>query len=316
MVKERSSPTPLLPTYHVLVIAHPDDESMFFVPTIRSLVKGPTNNIVWLVCLTTGNYDGLGTIRVAELKQASALLGVSKVIVIDGEDETMIADHPTKRWNKDHVSSLLQSTLQEHIAWAEQEKENAVQGPTLPQKHIRQCGVVLITFDEFGVSGHVNHKDTYIAVLDWTMKQLLLGSSVEEDDGDDARTTTNSVQLHMEAWQLESERNLLQKYVPLQEWVLFLWHFLMMSFGIGSSYTNPDWTTKATSPVTIRCHEPWLNWKAMATHASQWVWYRRLFVIFSCFTFCNTLRPMIRVAQPRPSRHPDTTSSGSKSKDD
>jgi N-acetylglucosaminylphosphatidylinositol deacetylase len=167
MVEERSAPPPEIPTYHVIVIAHPDDESMFFVPTIRSLVKFPTYNIVWLVCLTTGNYDGLGTIRVAELKQASALLGISKVIVIDGEDETMIADHPTKRWNKDHVSSLLQSTLQEHIARAEQEKENVVQGATLPQNQIRQCRIVLITFDEFGVSGHVNHKDTYIAVLDY-----------------------------------------------------------------------------------------------------------------------------------------------------
>jgi LmbE family N-acetylglucosaminyl deacetylase len=331
MFKERSSP-PLLPTYHVLVIAHPDDESMFFVPTIRSLVQDPTNNIVWLVCLTTGNYDGLGKIRIAELKRASALLGISKVIIVD-DDET-IPDHPTKRWNKDHVSSILQSTLHEHIALAEQEKNNATEGHGLLQRNpkIRQCRVVLITFDDFGVSGHVNHKDTYIAVLDWTMKQLILGSSgsssVEDGDDNDATTTTNSVQLLMEAWQLESERNLLQKYIPLQEWGLFLWYIWMVSVGIGSSYTNPDWTTLTTtttitSTVTIRCHQPWLNWKAMATHASQWVWYRRLFVVFSCFTFCNKLRPMIRVTQ-QPLRHREQvgeafvekTSSSSRSKDD
>lgn len=33
---------------------------------------------------------------------------------------------------------------------------------------------------------------------------------------------------------------------------------------------------------------PWWNYQLMAIHASQFVWYRRLFVIFSRYTYLNT----------------------------
>ena len=35
-------------------------------------------------------------------------------------------------------------------------------------------------------------------------------------------------------------------------------------------------------------YQPCINWNMMALHTSQFVWYRRLFVIFSQFTFVNT----------------------------
>ena len=38
--------------------------------------------------------------------------------------------------------------------------------------------------------------------------------------------------------------------------------------------------------------EPGLNYRAMQAHFSQFVWYRRLFVLFSRYTFINTLVPM------------------------
>jgi len=34
---------------------------------------------------------------------------------------------------------------------------------------------------------------------------------------------------------------------------------------------------------------PRMNYQAMQAHASQFVWYRRLFVVFSRYTFMNTL---------------------------
>jgi N-acetylglucosaminylphosphatidylinositol deacetylase len=48
----------------LIVIAHPDDEAMFFVPTIKYLRK--YNNIS-LLCLSNGNATGLGRIREKEL---------------------------------------------------------------------------------------------------------------------------------------------------------------------------------------------------------------------------------------------------------
>jgi N-acetylglucosaminylphosphatidylinositol deacetylase len=39
------------------VIAHPDDEAMFFVPSILSLRE---KNKLWLLCLSNGDAAGLG----------------------------------------------------------------------------------------------------------------------------------------------------------------------------------------------------------------------------------------------------------------
>jgi N-acetylglucosaminylphosphatidylinositol deacetylase len=47
------------------VIAHPDDEAMFFVPSILSLRN--TGNKLHLLCLSTGNFGGQGKVREKEL---------------------------------------------------------------------------------------------------------------------------------------------------------------------------------------------------------------------------------------------------------
>ena len=45
----------------LFVTAHPDDECMFFSPTLHALSKRP-NVGVTLLCLSSGNHDGLGEI--------------------------------------------------------------------------------------------------------------------------------------------------------------------------------------------------------------------------------------------------------------
>ena len=75
-------------TLHVVVIAHPDDESMFFIPTIRALCIRKQR--IWLVCMTTGNYDGLGGIRRDELLHVgTTVLGFENkvMIAIDKDSE-------------------------------------------------------------------------------------------------------------------------------------------------------------------------------------------------------------------------------------
>lgn len=69
-------PTALSPKgYRLLVVAHPDDETIFFSGAIL------TRRIVpWhLICLTDGNADGRGPERHAELLAASKLLGIKSV---------------------------------------------------------------------------------------------------------------------------------------------------------------------------------------------------------------------------------------------
>ncbi|OEU08792.1 LmbE-like protein [Fragilariopsis cylindrus CCMP1102] len=223
---------------YVFVFAHPDDESMFFLPTIRSLIDG--GKTVWLLCLTTGNYDRLGKIREKEMTEVGKMLGISKVIIRDNNDN--MQDHPTERWNK-------------------------------TVNHDNQY--VLITFDALGISGHVNHIDTYYGV----------STAVE--------TKEEKTQI-LEAWQLESEGNLVCKYIPVLSWIL-----LMISFfntKIITSTSTKDTPKNKNSIRVYRMHNPVLNWKAMAMHHSQFVWYRRLFVVFSCYTYYNKLTLISRIA--------------------
>lgn len=69
----------------LLVTAHPDDEAMFFAPTIMSLSRKPSLGLFHL-CLSSGNADGLGVIRKAELTNSLDVLGI----------------HRDKRWTIDH----------------------------------------------------------------------------------------------------------------------------------------------------------------------------------------------------------------------
>ena len=52
----------------LFVMAHPDDECMFFTPTIYAL-KEKSN--LYLLVLSNGGYDGLGKIREKEMEKAA-----------------------------------------------------------------------------------------------------------------------------------------------------------------------------------------------------------------------------------------------------
>lgn len=69
----------------LLLTAHPDDECMFFAPTLISLVKA--NEDVYSLCLSTGDADGLGEVRTSELRSSLDVLGI-------GEGKRWIVDHP------------------------------------------------------------------------------------------------------------------------------------------------------------------------------------------------------------------------------
>ena len=58
----------------LFITAHPDDESLFFAPTLVSLQS--SNADVFFLCLSTGNADGLGKVRQQELIQSLNVLGI------------------------------------------------------------------------------------------------------------------------------------------------------------------------------------------------------------------------------------------------
>ncbi|KAG2416402.1 hypothetical protein HFD88_007617 [Aspergillus terreus] len=129
-----------------LLIAHPDDEAMFFAPTVLALTKPEFGNHLKILCLSSGDADGLGHIRKRELQKSALQLGLrseSDVFIVD--DPARFADSMTTTWAASDVSALLASAF-------------------VPDSTARPPAAtidVLLTFDPAGVSNHPNHRSLY-----------------------------------------------------------------------------------------------------------------------------------------------------------
>ena len=88
-----------------LLIAHPDDEAMFFAPTVLALTDPQLGNHVKILCLSSGRYrmlcplrrnanivvgdaDGLGEMRKKELTKSGISLGLRQ------EDDVFVVESP------------------------------------------------------------------------------------------------------------------------------------------------------------------------------------------------------------------------------
>jgi len=206
-------PTPAL----VLVVAHPDDESMFFLPTL--LAWPSTERTV--VCLSEGGFiAGQGAVRPRELASALRAIGGARDVVVGP-----FADGPREHWEPAHVASFLRSVLSD-------DKELARS--------------TLVTFDSRGVSGHANHVATHHGVLVFAAQhppaRLLL--------------------LQTPHWAA--------KYSSI----------------VGAALA----TAGGGGGVVVAANaNVFASIRAMQAHASQFVWYRRLFVVFFVGSFVNSL---------------------------
>ncbi|XP_044764072.1 N-acetylglucosaminyl-phosphatidylinositol de-N-acetylase [Coccinella septempunctata] len=122
----------------LIVTAHPDDECMFFGPTILNLTKNKECT-VYILCLSTGSNYGMGKIRKYELYKSCRTLGIASdsITVMNHED---LPDDISKRWPEEIVAELILN-------------------------HIEIYDITtLITFDRSGISSHPNHFSIYYAV--------------------------------------------------------------------------------------------------------------------------------------------------------
>jgi N-acetylglucosaminylphosphatidylinositol deacetylase len=115
---------------HLLVIAHPDDECLFFAPILLSL-----HSNTYVLCLSNGNNH-----RSDELRRSCNQLRVKEYKIID--DHICLKDDQSVFWSSDAILG--------HVKYA-----------------IRQWNIsTIISFDQYGVSGHKNHSSIYYALLE------------------------------------------------------------------------------------------------------------------------------------------------------
>ena len=217
-----------------LVIAHPDDETLFFLPTLLHLLSTPLCPPPHLLCLSTGNADRLGPLRTRELLTATSLLPLpaSHVLVVDDE---RLPDSLTSSWPLRVIHDRITD-------W------------------VRQRGIQqLITFDQGGVSGHPNHRAVHHAVSEWIYAH------------------------DVPAWELVTW-SVWRKYAS----IVGGWRV----GGDGGGRVGGRGKSGRVGEMLLVHWDSRVNWRCMQAHHSQFVWYRRLFVVFSLYTYVNVLRRM------------------------
>ncbi|KAI3401793.1 hypothetical protein diail_8171 [Diaporthe ilicicola] len=137
-----------------LLIAHPDDEAMFFAPAVLALTRPALGNHVKILCLSSGDAAGLGETRKRELVKSGLVLGLRRpedVYVVD--DDVNFPDSMTTTWPAERISTLLRDAF----APSSSNSTTTTKDDGPPKATID----ILITFDKGGVSSHPNHISLY-----------------------------------------------------------------------------------------------------------------------------------------------------------
>ncbi|KAM4062624.1 glcNAc-PI de-N-acetylase domain-containing protein [Hirsutella rhossiliensis] len=245
-----------------LLIAHPDDEAMFFAPTLLALTRPETGNHVKILCLSTGNADGLGETRKKELIKSGMQLGLrdpDDVFVVD--NPTDFPDSMTRTWDRDAISNLLCS------AFAPQLPRQRADDSARPTANID----ILITFDAHGVSAHPNHISLYHGARAFAAA-LVRGKAGWASPVDLYTLTTVGL-----ARKYASAADV---FATLAAWALAVRHddrahpggLLFMSQLVGEGGLGA-----ARRAMTD-------------AHRSQMVWFRHLYIVFSRYMIINDLR--------------------------
>lgn len=209
----------------LLVTAHPDDECMFFAPTILSLLK--EGYCVYLLCLSAGGFYGKSSERKKELRESCKILGIpsGNVIIIE---HSKLPDHPDMLWSEVRVALIIKKYF------------------------IQLSAKIIFSFDEAGVSNHQNH----VAICSG-LKYLKAKGLLPKDT---------------QVFLLKSVF-LLEKYLACLSLPL-----CRMFSGLYFISTFKD------------IQKTWLSMKA---HRSQFVWFRKLYIIFSRYVYINTFKELI-----------------------
>ncbi|KAF5329980.1 hypothetical protein D9611_010465 [Ephemerocybe angulata] len=262
----------------LLLTAHPDDEAMFFAPTILALKDATlppvqiqtdapeqvvfsskqqedvSTSQLYSLCLSNGNADGLGAIRTQELSRSLGILGIQ----------------PDKHWILDHPDLQDNMTLQ----WDPITIAEAIR-PYILKHRI----TTVLTFDSDGISGHPNHK-----ALPEGVKQLALALS----DSEKPRLFT-LISVPTFGKYTSVMGPFLGKFDLYASKALIFYEGVVHGFMERADLIPAGTAAKKTlMPVYVSGYAAYLtSFKAMLAHQSQLVWFRWLYLAFSRYMWIN-----------------------------
>ncbi|KAI4163426.1 MAG: hypothetical protein LQ342_002933 [Letrouitia transgressa] len=252
-----------------LLIAHPDDEAMFFSPTLLALTAPDLGNHVKILCLSNGNADGLGKVREKELITSVKMLGLGSendALLLDTSD---FVDSMTSKWDKLKVADVLGRAFSPSV-----HKSNGRQASEKAGSNTSMATIdILITFDRHGVSGHPNHIALYHGAKEW----LTALSKVKK-----------SWQSTVDLYTLTSV-SLSRKYISVVD------ALTTFSFGILWNMRASQRGNKPKGPRQLLFVSGMMQWRqgqrAMTNgHKSQMRWFRWGWIGFGRFMAVNDLR--------------------------
>ncbi|PNP48995.1 hypothetical protein THARTR1_10246 [Trichoderma harzianum] len=240
----RLLPPELLRAKSLLVVtAHPDDECLFFSPTILGILDRNRAINGGLLVVSTGNNYGKGDTRKQELKGSCQALGINPSRC-EALNHPSLQDNPRKWWD----TNLIQAIVREYVKKWEVD--------------------AIITFDEGGVSGHINHRAVSAAVSEY-----VLG---DKDAPPAYKLVTTAV---------------VRKYTFLFDLPLtalsFTWRIISALF-YPSTKASPEVSSKAL--LANSWHRYVMTRGAFASHESQYTWDRHLYMILSRYVWFNDLK--------------------------
>ncbi|KAG7662012.1 GPI12 [[Candida] subhashii] len=253
-----TSPTPL-PIQNstvYFIIGHPDDEVMFFSPSVVEVAKTKYHNDVKIICFSQGDSVdvSMGAIRSNELYHSARILGIDKenVSILNGFKDGMNETWPVAQ---------IKQVLQEQVT--------------------SDKPIVLITFDENGVSNHPNHISLYHGTKSYF-------NSIKKN----GNSTRLLILKSLNFWEKYS-------FTFLTNVELFVAHLsdLLIS-NIIHININVSFFNQAPSMSSIKIYSDLnmlsVSYAAMAYgHFSQMVWFRYGWLLFSRYLTFNHLIEII-----------------------
>ncbi|KAK3358002.1 putative deacetylase LmbE-like domain-containing protein [Lasiosphaeria hispida] len=247
----RLLPPQLLSAKNLLIVtAHPDDECLFFAPSILGVLDRNREVVGGLLVMSKGNNYGVGDLRRHELKGSCTALGIAdeRCIALDHAD---LQDNPHVWWDTDLIERIV-------------------------HEHVKKWQIdAIITFDEGGVSGHINHRAVSAAVSKY--------ASINPQAPVTFTLTTAALP---------------RKYTILGDLPLtalpFFWRII-------EALSFPAHTADPKDGGRVLVANTWHRYlvtrEAFARHPSQYTWDRNLYMILSRYVWFNDLKRIPRAVE-------------------